>query len=179
MSTPLLAVRLDDPNYGAGPGTVIAIPRTIAEYEALVRGPDGARDPSLRLWKGTAQIGEKVSMSTSTPQGVTWKKGAMTAKKPTFAAARAAIQAALRAAGWTLSPSLNPQGRPYKIPYATSPDGVVRLWFKTEAVYAAVNTSDIGEAHSACSDMRELDPVRFAETIYEDVVRWHVAMRDK
>ena len=46
MSTPLLAVRLDDPNYGAGPGTVIAIPRTISEYEALVRTGRRSR-PSL------------------------------------------------------------------------------------------------------------------------------------
>ena len=100
-------------------------------------------------------------------------------KKLTFAAARAALQSALRAAGWQLSPPYNPQGKPYKVPYATSPDGVVRLWFKTEAVYAAVNTSDIGQAHSACSDMRELDPERFAANIHEDVVRWHMRMRER
>jgi hypothetical protein len=106
------------------------------------------------------------------------KKESPKVKKVTFAQARAALQAALRAAGWTLSPPYNPQGRPYKVPYATSPNGVVRLWFKTEAVYAGVLPFDLAQAHSACSDMRELDPEHFASSIEEEVVRWNMRMRE-
>ena len=83
-------------------------------------------------------------------------------KLPTFAKARANLQAALRAAGWALSPSLNPQGRPYKVPYADSPSGRVRVWFKPQALYYSRGTT-LAEARSFSSDIRELDPARFVE----------------
>lgn len=46
----------------------------------------------------------------------------------TFLQARAEIAETLRAHGWSLSPAL-------KVPYATSPSGALRLWFKPQAVY--------------------------------------------
>ena len=65
----------------------------------------------------------------------------MPTKLPTFAVARTRLQEALRAAGWALSPSLNPQGRPYKVPYADSPSRRVRVWFKPQALYYTVGLS--------------------------------------
>ena len=55
-----LAVRLDNRHIGAGPATVIAHPANVREYIALATDRDGARDPSLRLWRGDAEIGARV-----------------------------------------------------------------------------------------------------------------------
>ena len=151
--------------------------RTLGYIESFER--DGVRLTDRGLAAVERGLDEQRSLLQRCIEAANSPKSPPKMKKPTFAAARAALQSALRAAGWQLSPPYNPQGKPYKVPYATSPDGVVRLWFKTEAVYAAVNTSDIGQAHSACSDMRELDPYEFAANIHEDVVRWHMRMRER
>ena len=99
-------------------------------------------------------------------------------KPLTFAQARLALQTALKAEGWTLSPTYNPQGRPYKVPYATSPSGVVRLWFKPQAVYGAIKSTDLGEARSIAIDMRTLDPATFAKEVELDMVRSYLRMRE-
>jgi len=74
-------------------------------------------------------------------------------KLPTFAVQRDAILARLRAAGWDVKDGL-------KVPHATSRDGTVRYWFKTQAIYyeplrASRGHFDFGDAHSLVSDMRE------------------------
>lgn len=50
----------------------------------------------------------------------------------TFPAARARILRELESMGWTVSAHL-------KIPHATSPDGLLRLWFKPQAVWLSVH----------------------------------------
>lgn len=93
-------------------------------------------------------------------------------KPPTFAEARIALMNALRAAGWTVQSGL-------KVPHATSPGGGhVRLWFKPQAIYAAVGT-DFGSAHSWSSDIRTLNPERFAATVEADVLRSKSRSREK
>jgi hypothetical protein len=98
-------------------------------------------------------------------------------KLPTFNQARTQLQAALKAAGWTLCPAYTPQGRPYKVPYADSPTGRVRVWFKPQAVWYTVLDSagserhTLEDAHSFESDMRTLEPLRFAERFEEIALR--------
>lgn len=59
-----VVVKLDDPRYGAGPGTVVAIVDTVDEYLALITDRDGAHDPRMRLWLGTFQVGDRVKKQT-------------------------------------------------------------------------------------------------------------------
>jgi hypothetical protein len=67
----------------------------------------------------------------------------------TFKQATADHLAALRAMGWTVKDGL-------KIPHATSPDGLARLWFKPQAVWASPGErgSDMSAARSCHQDMR-------------------------
>ena len=87
-------------------------------------------------------------------------------KPPTFLAARDEILAALRRAGWELSaPGL-------RLPYATTPNGVLRLWFKPQAVHSTVlhgsvtrhNASD-ARSISYDLDIRKLTPTDFIALI--------------
>ncbi len=50
MNPKLIAVRLDNPHFGAGPATVVAHPANVAEYRALITDRDGAYDERMRLW---------------------------------------------------------------------------------------------------------------------------------
>ena len=54
----LLAVRLDDEQRNTG--TVVAYPTSVDEYERLITDSDR---PRMRLWRGKARIGERVSLS--------------------------------------------------------------------------------------------------------------------
>lgn len=82
----------------------------------------------------------------------------------TFAIARADILSELDKNGWNLSP-LN-----LKIPHATSPDGDLRLWFKTQAVYF---TKSLERRHNFKNartisydlDIRKVDPAKFVAWI--------------
>lgn len=66
----------------------------------------------------------------------------------TFAQARAEVLDALERAGWSLSP------RSLKTPYATSPSGEIRLWFKSQAVYVSRgNHHSLGNAHTYSYDL--------------------------
>ena len=76
-----------------------------------------------------------------------FKKG-FVMPKLTYAQAQSAIQGHLKDMGWELSkPGL-------KVPYATSPDGKYRLWFKSQAIYASggKEVRDFGSARSVESD---------------------------
>jgi hypothetical protein len=59
--TTLLIVKLDDPRYGAGPGTVVGHAVDVADYHTRTTDRDGARDQRVRLWVGTAQLGDRVA----------------------------------------------------------------------------------------------------------------------
>jgi hypothetical protein len=71
-------------------------------------------------------------------------------KKKTFAETRVMLLDTLRHEGWLVID--NP-----KVPYATSPDGTTRLWFKAQSLYG----NDFGRplkiqnAHSWTSDIRQ------------------------
>lgn len=64
----MIAVRLDDPHFGAGPGTVVAHPESVAEYLKLISGRDGARDRRMRLWSGDFPIGTRVRLTDTVRQ---------------------------------------------------------------------------------------------------------------
>lgn len=77
--------------------------------------------------------------------------------KQTFAEAREEIYKVLKARGWEVT--LYSRGKYLKVPYATSPDGLTRYWFKTQAVYVTEisphGRHDFKEARSAHVDIRE------------------------
>jgi len=58
-----IIVRLDDPNFGGGPATVIASHATLDDYLAMV-DRDGARDEKLRFWKGDLPVGARTSLGS-------------------------------------------------------------------------------------------------------------------
>lgn len=93
--------------------------------------------------------------------------GRRQAKKPTFQEARSTVFEFLKKRGWKLAENLT-------VPHATSPDGKVRLWFKSQAVYAVnkkrvedgANPLQIKDSHSMSSDLREdVDESRFMSLV--------------
>lgn len=71
----------------------------------------------------------------------------------TYAQAGTRIRATLSVCGWTIADD----GR--KVPHATSPDGNVRLWFKSQAVYYTHRIHKMGEARSLHLEIRDLSAV--------------------
>lgn len=75
----------------------------------------------------------------------------------TYDAARQGIFAVLRSRGWALNVGL-------KTPHATSPNGLLRLWFKPQAVHHTKiergGRHDAGNAHAISYDLdiRKVDP---------------------
>lgn len=75
----------------------------------------------------------------------------------TFAAAREALMNHLRQAGWDVR-TRGPSG-PLKTPYATSPSGRLRLWFRPQAVhYTHGNHHDANHTRSFWVDIRNVSP---------------------
>jgi len=95
-------------------------------------------------------------------------------KTPTFQAAKNAVMAYLEGQGWRVSGAL-------KVPHATSPDGVVRLWFKPQAVWASVDqqgrSHTLGEARSVHSDIRAETPAGFAAGAVQSALRLDATLR--
>ena len=84
-------------------------------------------------------------------------------KKPTFAAAKAALLDGLREQGWVVVDGL-------KTPHATY-EGIVRLWFKSQAIYIndpGTNPRDFANTHSLTSDMRDYS----VADLLAAVLRW-------
>lgn len=83
------------------------------------------------------------------------------AKAKTFAEAKTELLAYLEKEGWKLS------SKTLKIPYATSPDGTLRLWFKTQAIYYTQGTDHtMGAARSIHSDdIRKMSPEQFMKQL--------------
>lgn len=77
-------------------------------------------------------------------------------ENPTFRQTRDALLSGLRERGWDVT--TYSRGRSLKVPYATSPDGVVRFWFKPQAIYYTVVdppfSHDFKAARSVSIDMR-------------------------
>jgi len=88
------------------------------------------------------------------------------AKLPTFQAAQAAIMALLEKERWKVTRGL-------KIPYATSPSGELRLWFKAQAVYFTevpdprVARHEFGAARTLSYDLdiRTITPEQFLSLV--------------
>lgn len=77
------------------------------------------------------------------------------ARGPRFDDVRTMLLEGLRQRNWMVSAAL-------KTPHATSPDGTVRLWFKSQAVYMndpGTDPRDFANTHSLSSDMREYKSV--------------------
>lgn len=55
-------VRLDNPRYGGGPGTVIEVTYDGAKALRRYDGRDGAHPPDLRCWRGYTgvKVGDRV-----------------------------------------------------------------------------------------------------------------------
>jgi hypothetical protein len=75
----------------------------------------------------------------------------------TFKQAQADHLAALAQLGWNVKAGL-------KIPHATSPDGLTRLWFKPQAVYAGRGT-DFGAARSIMGGLMDSRTVATADLV--------------
>ena len=76
-------------------------------------------------------------------------------KRPTYAAARAAVFSDLAKLGWDVRANL-------KVPHATSLDGETRLWFKPQSVYVSFGRGTwsnsghtLGAARSMWIDIRD------------------------
>jgi hypothetical protein len=77
----------------------------------------------------------------------------------TFAQSHDEILDYLASRGWSVKKSL-------KVPHATSPDGRVRLWFKSQAVYFTNGTHhELGNARSIFVDTRVLTPEEFLRDV--------------
>lgn len=84
------------------------------------------------------------------------------AKKKTFDEAKKEIMDHLKKEGWDVAPNL-------KVPHATSPDGEIRVWFKSQAVYMSQGKGhSLGGARSMHSDIRTMDGPAFVK----DVEHW-------
>lgn len=82
---------------------------------------------------------------------------------PTFQQAREGIYEVLRKRGWNMDTHL-------KVPHATSPNGLFRLWFKPQALHYTVvghgfrHTAGDARTLAMDLDIRKIDP--------EVLVRW-------
>lgn len=71
--------------------------------------------------------------------------------RETYPVAHARLLAGLKAAGWSAS-------GPLKVPYATSPDGSFRYWFKPQAIwFSEGNSHSLNGARSTMLDAREIE----------------------
>ena len=77
----------------------------------------------------------------------------------TFDQARAELFEHLAAQGWDVRATL-------KVPWAASPNGRVRLWFKAQSVhYTEGNAHSAGNAHSTGLDIRDMTPAAFVAAV--------------
>lgn len=60
----MLVVQLDDPRFGAGPATVVAVVDSVRDFLTLTTDRDGARDRRFRLWRGDHPIGTRVAAAS-------------------------------------------------------------------------------------------------------------------
>jgi hypothetical protein len=65
----------------------------------------------------------------------------------TYAKAQADIMAGLEKDGWKVKKT-GPDGKPMKVPHATSPNGDFKLFFKAQAIYKTHGKGDLGNARS-------------------------------
>ena len=83
----------------------------------------------------------------------------------TFMEARTNLIGYLGSIGWTTN-LRSVQGVLLKTPYATSPDGQIRVWFKPQALWMSTGSNhEIGNARSTWIDVRMLAPVDVVQRI--------------
>jgi len=75
----------------------------------------------------------------------------------TFTQAREQVLAYLAGRGWKVA-TRDQNGRPLKVPHATSPDGWLRLWFKSQAVHFTEQLHNAHYARSLWVDIRHGGP---------------------
>jgi hypothetical protein len=80
------------------------------------------------------------------------------ARARTFQEAKRDVIALLKSRGWSVRDGL-------KVPHATSPDGAVRLWFKTQAVHHSHGNASLGDARSVGYDIRFMPPEEFVTKV--------------
>ena len=80
------------------------------------------------------------------------------ARARTFQEAKRDVIALLKSRGWSVRDGL-------KVPHATSPDGAVRLWFKTQAVHRSHGNASLGDARSVGYDIRFMPPEEFVTKV--------------
>lgn len=82
----------------------------------------------------------------------------------TYAQAKKAVWDELEYGGWRVALRAN-SGRPLQVPYATTPDGRLRLWFKPQAVWVSYDRDGLHMIKHARSltpvDIRKIDPDLF------------------
>ena len=113
--------------------------------------------PELEIYKH--EVLGRIALEASSRQAV---KEVMAAKARTFLEARNELMAFLASKHWKLS------DKTLKVPYATSPNGEVRLWFKAQAVYFTE-----GHGHSLNNartlsydlDIRKTTPEQFYHSV--------------
>ncbi len=88
-------------------------------------------------------------------------------KAKTYDIAKTDILTYLGQNGWKVV-TRNPSMQPMKVPHATSADGKLRLWFKTQAVYFTQgDRHEFGNARSVAYDLdiRKMEPAAFTSQI--------------
>jgi hypothetical protein len=116
--------------------------------EMLMILEDIAWDPDQHPRADDGEFGQKTG-PTKPPEPKTKKP-----KQPTYEVAKSNLLAHLTEQGWKVKEGL-------KIPHATSPDGSVRLWFKSQAIYFSNDKHDMSNASSLHSDIRKMTPEQF------------------
>lgn len=98
----------------------------------------------LALKTPGAQVVKRTYVRGDQEDEVVWPERKTEAAK-TYAAAQADIMTGLEKDGWKVS-KMGPSGT-LKVPYATSKDGVTRLYFKAQAIYMSHDTNAYGAKH--------------------------------
>jgi len=90
------------------------------------------------------------------------------AKPETYKQAAARLLAGLKARGWRVETFSTRTMKPLKTPYAETPDGRMRLWFRAQSVHFTVgNSHDANSAHSLFADTKGIS----AEELERDAFR--------
>ena len=129
----------------------------------LVLNPDGSGGGAWRTGKANAEkIASQLNrgsrhLRVEAGRLIRTRSQADPKKRPTFAAARAALLDHLKAERWVVT-TWSPSGA-LKTPYATSPDGRIRLWFKPQAVYVSYGSHhELRHSRSLWVDIRDESP---------------------
>lgn len=98
--------------------------------------------------------------------------------KKTYAQTHKDFQEGLEKHGWKVQRTNKSSGKPLVVPYATSPDGQHRLWFKSQSVHLSGGGSTLGEAHTLTyADLRDLNFDDFHKVVQHRTVPSNAQMK--